>query len=297
MTQTPGGRGAWAASLSPAAVAAVRAVGFEPVGLASGAGAFHVEVAGDRFAWHPYSCGFPATAGHSRARSDTAPVQLSGAGAPSSVLVDVLDGARLRALERLGRACTALGGDGVLGVRLTAAAGTAYYGSELTLTGTAVRARGPVRAARPFSTHLDGPDFAKLIGAGWVPVELLVGRSIGVRHEDRQALQQQGTWSNAESVGWSALVNAVRADARDHLAGLGARTGADTVVLGTAALELDTVRCPLETRAPGQRTEPADHRAQFTCTGTAITRFATAPDVPRPPLTVLPLTGRRTSRR
>ena len=40
------------------------------------------------------------------------------------------------------------------------------------------------RMVAAMRAYLDGQGFAKLVTAGWVPVELLYGMSIGVRHDD-----------------------------------------------------------------------------------------------------------------
>ena len=63
------------------------------------------------------------------------------------------------------------GGDGVVAADLTMAAfPAAPHCLEFKVIGTAVRARGTVRPARPFTTHLDGQGFAKLLAAGWRPM-------------------------------------------------------------------------------------------------------------------------------
>src|SRR5581483_10980375 len=113
-----------------------------------------------------------------------AQVALSGRGAPSAALVQVLDEARHAALGRMRAECAALGGDGVVSAQLTVAPFPAQPNClEFKVIGTAVRARGEVRPPHPFTSHLDGRGFAKLVAAGWVPVELLVGMSVGVRHD------------------------------------------------------------------------------------------------------------------
>jgi hypothetical protein len=130
----------------------------------------------------------------------------------------VLDRARRSALDRMTAECSALGGDGVLAAQLTVAPFVAQPNClEFKVIGTAVRAAGTVRAPQPFTCHLDGRGFAKLVTAGWVPVELLYGMSIGVRHDDYRTRAQTRSWSNTEVSGWSELVQAVRSDARAHL--------------------------------------------------------------------------------
>jgi hypothetical protein len=71
----------------------------------------------------------------------------------------------------------------------------------------------------------------KLVTAGWVPVELLYGLSIGVRHGDYRTRAQTRSRSNTEVSGWSELVQAVRSDARAHLSAQTGRRGGDGVRL------------------------------------------------------------------
>jgi hypothetical protein len=141
-----------------------------------------------------------------------------------------------------------------------------------------------VRPGRPFTSHLDGQGFAKLITAGWVPVDLLVGMSIGVRHDDVLTQRQARSWSNQPMDGWSALVRRVRADARRQLARQAAENGGDGVILAGHQLRVWEERCI--TRS-GQN-EQTDHIAESTMLGTTIARFASAPAEPRT-LTVMSL--------
>ena len=57
-------------------------------------------------------------------------------------------------------------------------------GLEFTALGTAVRARGNTRPKKPFTSHVTGQEFAKLIHAGYVPTGLVLGISIASRHDD-----------------------------------------------------------------------------------------------------------------
>jgi len=133
-----------------------------------------------------------------------------------------------------------LGGHGVVGVRLTIGAFPAG-GLEFKAIGTAIRAPGvgPVstwphrgsRRKRPFTSDLSGQDFAKLIRAGWVPVALLQGVGVTVRHNDWSQRIQSLSWANQELVGATALIQGARSVARTGLARDAARVGAHTVVL------------------------------------------------------------------
>ncbi|MFE3583407.1 heavy metal-binding domain-containing protein [Streptomyces vinaceus] len=70
--------------------------------------------------------------------------------------------ARKRALARAVDECRALGGDGIVGVSMDIDP-MPLGGLECTVRGTAVRARSRIRPHQPFSSHLGGQDFARLI--------------------------------------------------------------------------------------------------------------------------------------
>ena len=77
----------------------------------------------------------------------------------------------------------------MVGVKLTIGSFPAG-GLEFKAIGTAVRAPGGVRLRQPFTSDLSGQDFAKLIMAGWVPAGLVLGISIGARHDDWVTVSQ-----------------------------------------------------------------------------------------------------------
>jgi uncharacterized protein YbjQ (UPF0145 family) len=282
-TRPPVGAGSWAALLPPRGFAAIRAADFEPVGRVRGTGSYHVELSGETWNWHAYDCrSAPASLG-------PVAVRLSGAGATSAALVEVLEGARRRALEWLRAACVGLGGHGVVGVRVGIAPSQVKpLGMDFTVSGTAVRARGvAVADAHPFVSHLAGADFTKLVLAGWVPVDLLVGRSIGVRHEDTGSWNQMRSATNQEMDGWTALVGGVRADARARLEQQAAEQGGDGLLLDSSQVTVRKRACQVKHQSPGWG-EPADRVAQCTLIGTSIARFASG-SVRAHPLSVIPL--------
>ncbi len=98
-------------------------------------------------------------------------------------LVQTMYEARRTAIGRMTAECAELGGHGVVGVRLTIGAFPAG-GLEFKAIGTAVRAPGAPPLKAPFTSDLSGQDFAKLIMTGWVPAGLVLGISIGARHDD-----------------------------------------------------------------------------------------------------------------
>ncbi|MFF3514509.1 heavy metal-binding domain-containing protein [Streptomyces sp. NPDC002573] len=285
------GSGTWSSALSTGEFAALRAVGFEPVGQVMGSAVYHVGRSGRYWGYHDCLYGGMQYA----FSSEPAPIALSGRGAPSAGLVEVLDRARRSALDRMTAECSAFGGDGVVAAQLTVAPFVAQPNClEFKVIGTAVRAAGTVRAPEPFTCHLDGQGFAKLVTAGWVPVELLYGMSVGVRHDDFRTRAQMRSWSNTEVSGWSELVQAVRSDARAHLWAQTGRRGGDGVILSAGGLRIWGESC-MRRSSDDQK----DHVAEATLLGTTVARFTAREEPPRT-LTVMPLDPerrRRTMRR
>lgn len=280
--------GTWASALSADEFAAIRSVGFEPVGQVLGAAVYNI--------------GFPASGecpaygdrennyGSRRYRQPVfTVVSSSGALAAFAPLVNTLYEARRRAIGRMSAECAALGGHGVVGVSLDIGA---FSGSaiEFRAIGTAVRAPGGVRLTAPFTSDVSGQEFAKLIMAGAVPVSLVLGISIGVRHDD-WLTQGQSRWAvgNVEVHGYTELVNRTRADARNELMLDVSRVHAEGVVVKRAELRTGKERCDAR---PGTH----DHRAEVTMIGTAITQFTRDRRASqRPSLTVLSLDPERRS--
>jgi hypothetical protein len=282
------GSGTWTSALSTSEFAAIRGVGFEPVGQVMGSAVYHVGRSGAYWGYH--DCLFQGAGfGFSYGNIGNAPIALSGQGAPSAGLVAVFEKARRTALDRMTAECAALGGDGVVSAELTMAPFAAQPNClEFKVIGTAVRAKGPHRPRRPFTSHLDGQGFAKLLASGWVPVELLVGMSIGVRHDDYRTQSQSYSWQNVEVRGWSELVHGVRADARRQLQLQGARHGGDGIIMASSALRVWREGC---IRARNRNSEGEDHVAESTMVATTIARFRTREPAPTT-LSVLPLGDR-----
>jgi uncharacterized protein YbjQ (UPF0145 family) len=238
-------------------------VGFEPVGQVFGAAVYSAGSASR------YTC--PGVGGSSGAgRPIPSAAQVSGRGGSFGPLVQTMDLARLTAVGRMATECAELGGHGVVGVRLTRGSFPAG-GPQFTVIGTAVRARGVTpRPPVPFTAEVSGQDFAKLMMTGWVPVGLVLGLSIGSRHDDRKTTRQARWGSgNAEVAGWTELVSESRDDARRQLESDVKRLGADGVVIATMELQARQRDCP---ETAGRH----DHIAETTLIGTAIARFARA---------------------
>jgi len=276
-TAEPRPGGTWGSSLTSGEFAAIRAAGFEPVGQVFGAAVF---AAGS---FTGADC--PGT-GSSGPR-----VQVSGRAGPGSFgpLVRAMYQARHTALDRMTAECAALGGHGVVGVRLSRGPFT-LGGLEFTAIGTAVRAPGaPAGPRMPFTSDVSGQDFAKLVTAGWVPAGFALGISVGARHDDR-ATNRQARWisGNAEIAGWAELVSEARRDARRQLERDVTRLGAEGVVIAAMELRVRSRDCPA---AVGRR----DHIVEATLTGTAIVRFSAAGRPAGVPLAVMSLGPRQPS--
>jgi len=269
--------GTWGSALTADEFAAIRSVGFEPVGQVLGAAVYNVGYVGGYNcpgAWGGYGqFGMPV-------RTQT---QVSSQGGFGSFapLVRTMYEARHKAIDRMTTECAELGGHGVVGVLLTIGAFPAG-GLEFKAIGTAIRApdvppvknwrggpRGP-GTRQPFTSDLSGQDFAKLIMKGWVPAGLALGISIGSRHDDWMTVGQTRWGSgNAEVVGYTELVNDARHDSRVQLEKDVRRLGGEGVVIAEMDMRVRERECPaMEGRS--------DHIVEATCIGTAIVKFSSA---------------------
>lgn len=252
--------GTWGSALTADEFAVIRSVGFEPVGQVFGAAVY------DAGATSGYGC--PGAFGS---------------------LTQAMDQARHTAVGRMIIECAELGGHGVVGVRVSR--GTfPLGGQQFTVIGTAVRAtrsRGTAALA-PFTCDVSGQDFAKLIMAGWVPVGLALGLSIGSRHDDQGTVRQARLGSgNAEVAGWTDLVSQSRHDARRQLESEVRRLGAEGVVIAEMQMRVRKRDCPA---AVGRH----DHIVEATVIGTAIAGFSRAePHDDGPALAIMSLDPQR----
>jgi uncharacterized protein YbjQ (UPF0145 family) len=272
--------GTWGSALTSGEFAAIRSVGFEPVGQVFGAAVFGVAY-GDG-----YSC--PRTSALSRDAAEIPPSgqqpESIGQGrerddhGPLGPLVRAMDQARRTAVERMTAQCVQLGADGVVGLRVSRGS-FLLGGQEFTALGTAVRARGERSGgageeSAPFTSDLSGQDFAKLIMAGWVPVGVVLGVAIGARHDDWRTTRQTRRWSgNREVAGWTDVVNESRREARGRLDRDVQQLGAEGAVVASMQLRVSVRDCPAQA---GRR----DHIVEASILGTAVTRFAQARQAP-----------------
>lgn len=273
--------GPWASLLTIAGETGLEQCGFRPVGEVMGCVVEHI-------GWQGWGgCGYVPTmggfgGGFLGTVSTAAPQSYVGFGPYLAALYSGYDTALLRMLTE----CQGLGGDGVVGVTLR----VNHLGNdnrEFVCYGTAVRAEGTRRPASLFSSLLPGQDVAKLLHAGWVPVSIVVGLSIAIRHDD-WATRQQATMmaGNTEVSGYSELVHHVRSDARHEFASRTATYGADGAILSSMGLNIWEQEMGENHR---------DHVALASVLGTAVARFHAGAAAPTRSITVLPLdTARRT---
>src|SRR6202042_1451488 len=153
--------GTWGSALSADEFTAIRGVGFEPVGQVLGAAVYNIGYTGG------YGCAGAWTGYYAGANSfgpARSVVQTSSRGGQSSFapLVQAMYDARHAAINRMIAECAALGGHGIVGVKLTIGPFPAG-GLEFKAIGTAIRAPGARPPRQPFTSDLTGQDFAKLI--------------------------------------------------------------------------------------------------------------------------------------
>ncbi len=218
--------GSFTSNLTTDEFAAIRSVGFAPVGQVMGSVVINV-------GWLYASCGYYAGGGYGFGMSPVVSVKASQ---------QIMNQARFTAIDRLRQECAGLGGDGVVGVCLTAGY---LRGHRVGVRGdgTAVRADGDVRPKKPFTSDLSGQDFAKLLRAGWMPVGFVQGVGITLRHKDWTQSMQQRSFLNQELVGPTALVSQARKAARKTLRNDAAQQGGHSVVLRDMYLNMYETRC------------------------------------------------------
>jgi len=195
---------------------------------------------------------------------------------------------RALALRRLRERAQALGAHGLVNVVLSWSDRDGDLGmTEVTATGTAVRARSATNPAYIFSAALPAEEVAELMMAGWVPCGIAHGIGVAVQHDDGSAgpLRLQG---NKEVASLTDLVSWARHWSRSAFDAEARRTGGSGAVLGRQQLE---VRHEAASRG-------SERIAIATLIGTALVRVPRkggAPAAPAP-LSMLRLSTRPTAR-
>jgi uncharacterized protein YbjQ (UPF0145 family) len=245
--------GPWTSMLTVPSAAGLSATEFEPVGEVMGSIVQNV-------GWSGYGgCGAWGAVGFGGGFAG------DGAMAPTPAFgpyVEALRHGYDTALARMQMEAAGIGADGVIGVALTAK--PFDQGSrEFMALGTAVRSRrAHERPSPPFVTELAGQDVAKLVGAGWLPVRIVYGIAMLIRHDDMRT-RAQASWGggNTEVTGYTQLVTAARAGARRDFTARVRQAGAEGAIVSSMGVGMREIE-PSENHR--------DHVAEATVFGNAL---------------------------
>jgi uncharacterized protein YbjQ (UPF0145 family) len=245
-------RGFFTSDLSVNEFLLVKQSGFEPLGLVLGSSIYHIGF--QQAMWNQSQ--------------------------ELGVLTQAMYHARELAMTRMEEEADQLGADGIVGVRLDI--GRYEWGADLAefiAVGTAVKHRaGELHRApngRPFTSDLNGQDFATLLRAGYRPAGLVMGNC--VYHVGRQgmlaSLKQVGR--NVEMPNYTQALYEARELAMERM-----QREADELQAG------GIVGARIIERSHGW----GSHVIEFFAIGTAVVATSTEHDIEKPTM-VLPLTG------
>ncbi len=245
-------RGFFTSDLSVNEFLLVKQSGFEPLGMVLGSSIYHI-------GWQQ--------AGWNQSQE-------------MAVLTQAMYHARELAMTRMEEEADQLGADGIVGVRLDI--GRYEWGADLAefiAVGTAVRHRaGELHRApngRPFTSDLNGQDFATLLRAGYRPAGLVMGNC--VYHVGRQgmlaSLKQVGR--NVEMPNYTQALYEARELAMERM-----QREADELQAG------GIVGARIVERSHGW----GSHVIEFFAIGTAVVAVSVEHEIEKPTM-VLPLTG------
>jgi uncharacterized protein YbjQ (UPF0145 family) len=292
-----GAGGSWTSDLSVAELSAVRRVGFRPVGMVVGMSVYQIALQGVG----PSYFGLPSTGwgtlgtmggqamGGQGMGAGWSPAGFRGffKGYPCTHAVYGLghaygvnyedlyyeqaltDTFRL-SLERLQAEATALGAHGVVGVRHTLTdlqVASSAPVVELKMVGTAIVRPGAPLLDRPFTSHMSGQQFAKLLDTGRVPAGLVFGVGAVRSQGGCVGMTSQSSWSGAEFVQRSEAVQQAQRIATGEIEDRASALG-DQVV---------GVDVSLSMRESGESA-----MASMYAIGTAVRHFRNHDDVPVP---------------
>jgi uncharacterized protein YbjQ (UPF0145 family) len=183
------------------------------------------------------------------------------------------------ALARMSAEATAMGADGVVGVRLTRNP-LGQNNQEFVALGTAVRARSSRRPRSLFTAALPGQDIAKLMQSGWVPARIAIGIAVEARYLDWNSRNQMSLMAgNTEVDAPTELITRARAMSRDTFGRHARGTHSDGAIVSH-----------MELRSWEQEVNNAILLcAESSVFGTAIARFHTGTRAPTKALTIMPL--------
>lgn len=108
------------------------------------------------------------------------------------------------------------------------------------------RARTAARPAVPFTTHIPGQALISLLQAGWVPVSVIFGISLGSRHDDLRTLSHPDGSADTrrELRAYSQLVKDTRQHARTRLGHAAGELGAEGVLVHEVTVRVTERECP-----------------------------------------------------
>lgn len=225
LRSSAGAGGSWTSDLSVAELSAIRRVGFRPVGMVVGMSVYQIALQGvgpAYFGLPSTGWGTMGTLGGQGMGAGWSPAGFQGffKGYPCTHAVYGLghaygvnyedlyyeqaltDTFRL-ALERLQAEAEALGAHGVVGVRhtlsdlpITSSAPVV----ELKMVGTAISRPSAPPLDRPFTSHMSGQQFAKLLDTGRVPAGLVFGVGAVRSQGGCVGMTTSSSWSGSEFV-------------------------------------------------------------------------------------------------
>lgn len=258
--------------------AALSSVGFQQCSEVIGAVAYAVTPIGF------YASGLAPTAGWGASgstvprayRTYTSSKTSAAVGTPATITA--MKAGYRTALERLLEEASAVGADGVVGVRVTRSTthtDTREIWNFLAM-GTAIRSTGPNRVTKPFTTALSGGGTAAALRAGWVPISYLACPVMAIRGIDYTSSQQmRRSAPNGEVEAHTDAVNTCRHQARTDFAAAARAVRADAAVMDKMTVHFGRVSGPVE--------------VTVVVTGTALAHFAGGDQLA--PIGVLPLGG------
>ena len=262
--------GAWGSGLSVPELAAIRGAGFQPLGLVLGTSVYRLGAFSS--AAGTLISGGQGSYGGSGISGGLGMLGLGGYGGYGSTMGrganveqdwyehGILSAASM-AMQRMVDEARSFGAHGVVGVRLKLKRiSSPVVGVDFYATGTAITAPGVPLQAIPFTSHLSGQDFAKLLRAGYVPSALVVGVSAIRAYAGWQAAGQAQSWGNSEVSQFSEVLDncvsiaisrmeAQAASLGDGIVGvdidvssigmMGGQDFLETIVTGTAVVKFD----------------------------------------------------------
>jgi uncharacterized protein YbjQ (UPF0145 family) len=284
--------GSWTSDLSVSELSAVRRVGFRPLGMVVGMSVYQIALQGvgpSYFGLPSQGWGTLGTLGGQGMGVGWAPSGFRGyfKGYPCTHAVYGLghaygvnyedlyyeqaltDTFRL-AHERLRAEATALGAHGIVGVRHTLSdlqVASSAPVIELKMVGTAIGRPGAPLLDEPFTSHVSGQEFAKLLDTGRVPAGLVFGIGAVRSQGGCGGMTSASSWSGSEFVQRSEAVQQAQ-----HIAVAEIEERARSIGEQVVGVDVST----------SMREGGESAMASMYAIGTAVRRFRDHDDMPVP---------------